>query len=132
MSNGSYFADDEMEDLVVELFTKQDTNFVSKTIETKRIMFSTPRYLREKERDRVVNYVLNYVANVGGKINDIKTEKLSDGGLIIFRSVDKIVKDVDIEVPKDAPFTENLKDILSKFMDNEKYTIERYNKRHSK
>lgn len=126
----SYFSDDKTEDLVVELFTKQDVKHNSYTKETKRIIFSTSRYSTEKEGDTIVNYILNYVSNVGGSINDISTEKISSGGLIIFRPTDRIIKTIDIEVPKDAPFAESLENTLYKFMNNEKYTMERYNKRH--
>ncbi len=132
MDNKSYFGDDRTEDLVVELFTKQDTKHNSNTKETKRIMFSTSKYITEKDSNKTVNYVLNYVSNVGGSVNDIATEKISNGGLIIFRPKETVIKIIDIEVPKDAPFAENLEETLIKFISNEKYTREKYNERHIK
>lgn len=132
MTDKSYFSDDETEDLVVELFTKQDKKQISKTEETKRIIFSTSKYATEKEVNKTVNYALNYISNVGGKVNDISTEKVSNGGLIIFRPKEKIVKTIDIEVPKDALFAESLEETLHEFINTEKYTVERYNKRHNK
>lgn len=130
MDNKSYFGDDETEDLVVELFTKQDAKHNNDAKETKQIIFSTSKYSTEKDVNETVNYVLNYVSNVGGSVNDISTDKVSNGGLIIFRPKEKIIKTINIEVPKDAPFAENLEDTLLKFMYHEKYTMERYNKRH--
>lgn len=130
MTDKTYFSDDETEDLVVELFTKQDKKQISKSEETKRIIFSTSKYATEKEVNKTVNYALNYISNVGGKVNDISTEKVSNGGLIIFRPKEKIVKTIDIEVPKDALFVESLEETLRKFMNNEKYTVKRYSKRH--
>lgn len=132
MDDKSYFGDDETEDLVVELFTKQDAKHNNDTKETRQIIFSTSKYSTEKAVNEIVNYVLNYVSNVGGSANDILTEKVSNGGLIIFRPKEKIIKTINIEVPKDAPFAENLEDTLFKFMYHEKYTMERYNKRHGK
>lgn len=131
MTDKSYFLDNETEDLVVELFTKQDKKQTSKSEETKRIIFSTSKYATEKEVNKTVNYALNYISNVGGKVNDISTEKVSNGGLIIFRPKEKIVKTIDIEVPKDALFVESLEETLHKFINTEKYTMKRYNKRHS-
>lgn len=132
MTDKSYFSDDKREDLVVELFTKQDKKQISKTKETKRIIFSTSKYATEKEVNKTVNYVLNYVSNVGGSVNDISTEKVSNGGLIIFRPKEKVIKTINIEVPKDALFAENLEETLYKFINTEKYTMKRYNKRHNK
>lgn len=130
MNDKSYFSDNETEDLVVELFTKQNKEQISKTKETKRIIFSTSKYATKKEVDKTVNYVLNYVSNVGGSVNNISTEKVSNGGLIIFRPKEKVVKTIDIEVPKDALFVENLEETLYKFINTEKYTVKRYSKRH--
>lgn len=130
-NNESYFEDDKTEDLVVELFTKQGVKRNSNTKEEKRIIFSTSRYLSEKDLNKTVDHVLNYVSNVGGTINNIATEKFSNGGLIVFRPREIAVKTIDIEVPKDAPFAESLEDTLLKFIYNEKYTTERYNKRHN-
>lgn len=131
MNDKSYFSDNETEDLVVELFTKQDKKQISKSEEIKRIIFSTSKYATEKEVNKTVNYVLNYVSNVGGNVNNISTEKVSNGGLIIFRPKEKVVKTIDIEVPKDALFVENLEETLYKFINTEKYTVKRYSKRHS-
>lgn len=130
MDERSHFSDDKTEDLVVELFTKLDAKYDSDAKETKRIMFSTSKSLEEKYVNKMVNYVLNYVSNVGGSVNDVSTKKISNGGLIIFRPKEIIIKTIDVEVPKDAPFAECLENTLLKFMNNEKYIMKRYNKRH--
>lgn len=126
----SYFKNDVQEDLVVELFTQNRPIQAGKTKNAKFISYTTSEKLYERESEELVEFIKNYVNNVGGEILYLN-DSVSYKNYLFFPSDKVVVRNINCKVPDDAPFVNDLENILEKFFAHRDYTLKRYNSRHS-
>lgn len=125
----SYFKNDVQEDLVVELFTQNQPIQAGTTKNTKFISYTTSEKLYERESEELLKFIKNYINNVGGEILYLN-DSVSYRSSLFFPSKKVVVRNINCKVPDDAPFIDDLENILEKFFAHRDYTLKRYNSRH--
>lgn len=125
----SYFKNDVQEDLVVELFTQNKLIQAGTTKNTKFISYTTSEKLYERESEELIKFIKNYINNVGGEVLYLN-KSVSYKGFLFLPSNKVVVRTINFKVPDDAPFVNDLENILGKFFAHRDYTLKRYNSRH--
>lgn len=125
----SYFKNDVQEDLVVELFTQNKPIQAGTTKNTKFISYTTSEKLYERESEELIKFIKNYINNVGGEVLYLN-KSVSYKGFLFLPSNKVVVRTINFKAPDDAPFVNDLENILGKFFNHRDYTLKRYNSRH--
>lgn len=129
-NNQSYFNNDEEEDLAVELFTKNNPLEIKNKDSTVFVAHTTGDKLLETESQEIIDFICNYTKNVGGEVVYLNNS-VAYKSYVIFPSDKIVTRTINVKVPKDAPFSDDLINIVYKFFNSKDYTIKRYNSRHN-
>ena len=111
------------------MFTQNKPIQAGTTKNTKFISYTTSEKLYERESEELVKFIKNYINNVGGEILYLN-DSVSYKNYLFFPSDKVVVRNVNCKVPDDAPFVNDLENILEKFFAHRDYTLRRYNSRH--